>query len=122
MATKKSITDELRAAYAADLADFLRQKYDTDICVTAAGTIMIPAVDSEGEDRWVKFSVIIPKDACEENGNDGYSLAQEYNLKLEAAAERKRKQAEKPPRPKPKNKENSSTSQNCQIFKSLLKS
>ena len=50
---------------------------------------MIPAVDGAGDDRWVKFSCIIPKDADEANGNDGYSLAHEYQLKLDAAAERK---------------------------------
>ena len=50
---------------------------------------MIPAVDCEGDDRWVKFSVIIPKDADEANGTDGYALAQEYQLKQEAAVERK---------------------------------
>ena len=95
MATKKNVTDELRATFTKDLVKFLEQKYDTDVCVTAAGTVMIPTVDSEGEDRWIKFSVIIPKDACEENGNDGYALAREYQLKREAAAERKRKQQEK---------------------------
>lgn len=96
---KKNITDELRATFTTDLAIFLAQKYDVDVCQTAAGTLMIPTVDSEGEGRWVKFSVIIPKEADEENGNDGYSLAREYQLKLFAAAERKaeaeRKSAEK---------------------------
>ena len=93
--TKKNITDQLRARFTEDLAEFLAQKYDTDVCRTAAGTLMIPAVDSEGEDRWIKFSVIIPKDADEESGTDGYSLAHEYDLKLEAAAARKEKAAKK---------------------------
>ena len=87
--TQKSITDALRAQFTADLAEFLAQKYDCDVCKTATGTLMIPAVDSEGEDRWIKFSVIIPKDADEANGTDGYALAQEYQLKQEAAVERK---------------------------------
>ena len=92
---KKNITDELRANFTAALVDFLSQEYDVDVCQTAAGTLMIPTVDSEGEGRWVKFSVIIPKEADEENGNDGYSLAREYQLKLDAAAERKaRKESE----------------------------
>ena len=86
---QKNITDQLRNRFTADLAEFLAAKYDVDVCQTAAGTIMIPAVDSAGEDRWIKFSVIIPKDADEANGNDGYSLAREYELKLQAAAERK---------------------------------
>lgn len=87
--TQKNITDQLRARFTADFTEFLAQKYDVDVCRTAAGTLMIPAVDDAGEDRWVKISIIIPKDADEENGTDGYSLAQEYNLKLQAAAERK---------------------------------
>ena len=91
----KQINDELRAQYTNDLMKFLAEKYDTDVCRTAAGTVMIPVVDSEGEGRWIKFSVIIPKDADEEAGTDGYSLAKEYDLKLEAAAERKQKAAEK---------------------------
>ena len=103
--TQKSVTDALRAQFTADLAEFLAQKYDCDVCKTATGTLMIPAVDSEGEDRWIKFSVIIPKDASEENGTDGYSLAQEYQLKLDAAAERKEKAAAKAAKAKAKTKE-----------------
>ena len=87
--TQKNITDQLRARFTADFTEFLAQKYDVDVCRTAAGTLMIPAVDDAGEDRWVKISVIIPKDANEEDGTDGYSLAQEYELKLQAAADRK---------------------------------
>ena len=87
--TQKNITDQLRARFTADFTEFLAQKYDVDVCRTAAGTLMIPTVDDAGEDRWVKISVIIPKDANEEDGTDGYSLAQEYELKLQAAADRK---------------------------------
>ena len=92
---QKNITDQLRNRFTADLAEFLAAKYDVDVCQTAAGTIMIPAVDSAGEDRWVKFSCIIPKDANEAEGTDGYSLAQEYQLKLDAAAARKEEAARK---------------------------
>lgn len=100
--TQKNITDQLRNRFTADLAEFLAEKYDVDVCRTAAGTLMIPTVDDAGEDRWVKFSIIIPKEAEEENGNDGYSLAREYELKLQAAAERKAKQAEKAAKAKAK--------------------
>ena len=92
---QKNITDQLRNRFTADLAEFLAAKYDVDVCQTAAGTIMIPTVDSAGEDRWVKFSCIIPKDADETNGTDGYSLAHEYKLKLDAAAARKTEAARK---------------------------
>ena len=90
--TQKNITDQLRANFTTDLAIFLAQKYDTDVCQTAAGTLMIPTVDAAGEDRWVKFSIIIPKEASEEEGNDGYSLARDYQQKI---AEKSAKRAEK---------------------------
>lgn len=90
--TQKNITDQLRANFTADLAEFLAQKYDVDVCQTAAGTLMIPTVDVVGDDRWVKFNIIIPKEASEEEGNDGYSLAHDYQLKI---AEKAEKRAEK---------------------------
>ena len=93
--SKKNITDELRANFTKDLMEFLSQKYECDVCQTAAGTFMFPVVDAAGEDRWVKVSIIIPKDANEEDGTDGYSLAREYSLKQEAAEERARKAKEK---------------------------
>ena len=64
--TQKNISDQLRNRFTADLAEFLAAKYDVDVCKTAAGTLMIPTVDDAGEDRWVKFSVIIPKEASED--------------------------------------------------------
>ena len=103
--TQKNITDALRAQFTADLAEFLAQKYDCDVCKVATGSLMIPTVDAAGEDRWVKFSVIIPKEASEENGSDGYALAQEYQLKLDAAAERKAKAAVKAEKAKAKKSE-----------------
>ena len=90
--TQKNITDQLRANFTTDLAIFLAQKYDVDVCQTAAGTLMIPTVDAVGEDRWVKFSIIIPKEASEEEGSDGYSLARDYQQKI---AEKSAKRAEK---------------------------
>lgn len=90
--TQKNITDQLRTNFTTDLAIFLAQKYDVDVCQTAAGTLMIPTVDAAGEDRWVKFSIIIPKEASEEEGNDGYSLACDYQQKI---AEKSAKRAEK---------------------------
>ena len=52
-------------------------------------------MDSQMFSASLKVSVIIPKEASEENGSDGYALAQDYRMKLEAAEERARKAAEK---------------------------
>lgn len=78
----KNSVDSLRAEYTQKIFDFISENFDCDVCRTATGTIMIPAVDSEGEDRWVRFVISIPN-ASEEDGTDGYSLAEAYKLKLE---------------------------------------
>jgi len=93
--TQKAIDDALRAQYMEDLRTYLEQKYDCDVCQTATGSLMIPTIDAAGEERWVKFSVIVPKSAAEDAGTDGYSLAREYQLKLDATKERKARQAAK---------------------------
>lgn len=99
---QKKITDSLRACWTAEFMHYIEAQHDCDICQTAAGTFMFPTVDATGEDRWIKVSVIIPKDASEENGTDGYSLAKEYELKVAAAEERARKAAEKAEKAKAK--------------------
>ena len=91
---QKQITDAMRADWTEKFMAYV-YAHDTDVCQTAAGTFMFPVVDAAGEDRWVKVSVIIPKDASEDDGTDGYSLAREYQLKQEAARERARKAKEK---------------------------
>lgn len=91
---QKQITDTLRAEWTATFKAFVDNNFDTDVCQTAAGTFMFPVVDAAGEDRWIKVSVIIPKDANEDDGTDGYSLAREYKLKQDAAEERARKREE----------------------------
>ncbi len=99
MATnQKQVTDALRAQWTKELMDFVART-DTDVCQTAAGTFMFPVVDAAGDDRWIKVSVIVPKEVEEESGTDGYSLAHEYQMKLDKAAARKveaeRKSAER---------------------------
>lgn len=86
--TNKQMTDALRASYTEDIKVFLKETYG-DVCQTASGTLMVPALKADGTETWVKVSIAIPKDATEEAGTDGYSLAQEYQLKLEKAAQRK---------------------------------
>ena len=91
----KTTTDNLRNVWVEKIIDYFTSVGE-EVCRTASGTVYIPTLDENGDDRWVKVSVIVPKDTDEENGNDGYSLAQAYKVKLEADAEKaKAKEAEK---------------------------
>lgn len=90
--SEKSIKDALRNKHIALFFEFLKsQGYEP--MYTAAGTLYY--LDGE---RWIKLSAIIPN-ASEEEATDGYSLAEEYTMKLDEKAEKKaeadRKKAEK---------------------------
>lgn len=104
--TQKQTTDKLRAAWTKELMHFI-STHDTDVCQITAGSFMFPVVDTDGEDRWVKVSIVIPKSATEEDGTDGYSLAKEYDLKCEAAAARKLKKEQESAARKAKSEKNS---------------
>ena len=88
----KSITDNLRNSWVDRLKDLLKD--EDEVLQTASGTLYVPVLDEEGNERWVKLSVIIPKDATEENGTDGYSLAKEYQIKVAEAEAKAKEKAE----------------------------
>ena len=89
--TKKEMTDELRGRMSQIIISALETE-GFEVLQTAAGTFYVPCLDAIGDEAWTKFSVIIPK---ESEGDDGYALAEEYQLKLRAADEKKAKAQEK---------------------------
>lgn len=84
----KVITDNLRNEFVQKIIDHF--SLETDVIRTAGGTVYLPTTDENGDDRWIKISVIVPK-ASEEDGTDGYSLGEEYNAKIAEQAEKKAK-------------------------------
>ena len=99
--TQKAINDELRNRMAQIAIDAYTAA-GFEVLQTAGGTWYIPCLDLNGDDAWFKLGAIVPKDASEENGSDGYTLAQDFQAKEEAAKERARKAAEKAEKAKAK--------------------
>lgn len=95
MATEKKLNDELRATFIEKFRTWLVE-HGEEAMYTASGTLYVPTLDAEGNEKWIKVSVIIPKDATEENGTDGYSLAADYVAAQKEKAEKAAaKEAEK---------------------------
>lgn len=61
MASLPELENGLRNSVLADLRVFCEHKYDADIIDTASNTFSFPAVDEEGNDRYVKIVVSIPR-------------------------------------------------------------
>ena len=72
--TMTALNNNLRNAYLKDLIQWVAEKYDVDAISVASGAIAIPAVDEEGNEKYVKFVVSVPRGS--RNGKGGYN---EYN-------------------------------------------
>lgn len=86
----KKANDALRAKYLAQLIE--KFKDDEDVLRTGTGEIAFPVVDEEGEDNWVVITVKIPTGSRDGEVYDGYSMAEDYTMKV-AAKEEKAKEA-----------------------------
>ena len=86
----KKANDALRAKYLAQLIE--KFKDDEDVLRTGTGEIAFPVVDEEGEDNWVIINVKIPVGSRDGEVYDGYSMAEDYTMKV-AAKEEKAKEA-----------------------------
>ena len=93
--TQKSLNDELRALYMERVQSMLSA--DDEVLVAGSNELAIPAVDSEGNEKWVVLTVKIPTGSRDGDAYDGYAMAEDYQLKLAnkaaKAAEKERKAA-----------------------------
>lgn len=68
--------------------------------------ICIPVVDAEGNEKWVQFVVKVPKGTRDGDEFDGYSMKEEYELKLKEKEEKAKADAEKKARKIEQDKQN----------------
>ena len=82
MASNKALNDSLRSDYLAKVKESFEQLGE-EVLVTGSGEVCMPCVDSEGNDKWIQIVVKIPSGSRDGEPFDGYSLAQDWQMKLE---------------------------------------
>lgn len=93
--TKRVLHSELREKYLQIVTEFLGE-HGEEVLRTGSGEISIPVLDSEQNEEWVQIVFKVPTGSREDNeGFDGYSLAEDYASKVEADAVKKAEAAEK---------------------------
>ena len=95
--TQKSLNDELRAMYLERVHACLSA--EDEVLVVGANELAVPVVDTDGNEKWIVVSVKVPTGTRDGDAYDGYSMAEDYRMRLEnkaaKAAERERKTAER---------------------------
>ena len=91
MATSnKVLNDQLRQDFLDRLKKFFESEGE-EVLITGSGEISMPCVDAEGNDKWVQIPVKVPLGSRDGEPFDGYSLAEDYQMKQ---AEKKAKAEE----------------------------
>lgn len=92
--TTKVLNDEVRAKYISIINDALAAAGE-EVLVVASNELAIPVVDSEKNDKWVVLTIKVPTGTRDGEEYDGYSMANDYKIKLTnkalKAAEKARK-------------------------------
>ena len=91
MASKASLENALRNEIVQVIADALESHFDANIIVVGSGEISIPVTDAEGNEKYPKIKVSIPRGTRNGEGGyipyDGYEAAQAYADEKESKAQ-----------------------------------
>lgn len=86
------------------LKNFLENNGE-EVLQTNSNEIVFPYCDEEKNEKWVQIVVKIPKGGRDENGFDGYGLAESYQIKLKERKEKEEKKKKKIEKDKKKREE-----------------
>ena len=103
MATLKKMRDSARGNFVNTISDLLTEK-GLDVLRVASNGIAIPFVHTDGTEDYFKIVISIPTGSDDE-GYDGYSEAQSYEMKCVEQARKKEEQARKKEEKKKKDAE-----------------
>lgn len=91
MASKATLENELRTEILRVIMDALEAHFDANCIVVGSGEISIPTVDSEGNEKYPKIKVSIPRGTRNGEGGyipyDGYEAADAYTAEQESKAQ-----------------------------------
>ena len=88
--TKKVLHEEIRAKYMAMLSNYLTEQNE-EVLVVGSNEIAIPCLDSEGNDEYMVITFKVPTGSRDGDAYDGYSMAEDYAMKVREQAEKAEK-------------------------------
>ena len=86
--TRKQLDEEIKLRFLDGVSEHLTEVGE-EVLRVKSNEIAIPVVDSEGNERWIVITIKVPTGERGGDGYDGYSMAEDYQMKQEAKAEKK---------------------------------
>ena len=95
--TRKQMDDEIKVRFLEGVTEHL-ENCGEEVLRVGSNEIALPVLDSNNEERWLVLTFKVPTGSREGDAYDGYSMKEDYEMKLAekaAKAEEKAKKAEK---------------------------
>ena len=94
MATSnKVLNDKLRERYLSIVSDALSAK-DEEVLRVGSNELALPCLDEEGNEKFIVVTIKVPTGSREGDAYDGYSMAEDWEIKCKNKAEKEKKKAE----------------------------
>lgn len=99
--TRKQLDEEIKVRFLEGVSEHLTSVGE-EVLRVGSNEIALPVVDSEGEERWLVLTFKVPTGSRDGDAYDGYSMKQDYEMKLQEKAEKAAAKAEKAAKDKAK--------------------
>lgn len=105
--TQKVLNDEIKMRFLNGIVEHLTNVGE-EVLRTGSNELAIPVLDEENNEKWLVLTFKVPTGSRDGEAYDGYSMAEDYEIKCAdkvAKAEAKAKKAEKDKAKRAKSKE-----------------
>lgn len=99
--TQKVLNDEIKVRFLDGVAEHL-SNVGEEVLRVGSNEIALPVLDEDGNEKWLVVTFKVPTGSRDGDVYDGYSMAEDYKMKLEEKAEKEKVKAEKAAKDKAK--------------------
>ena len=99
--TAKVLNEEIKVRFLEGVSEHLTQCGE-EVLRTGSNEIALPVVDEAGNEKWLVLTFKVPTGSRDGDAYDGYSMAEDYQMKQTKKAEKAKVKAEKADRDKAK--------------------
>jgi hypothetical protein len=99
--TRKQLDEEIKVRFLEGVTEHL-SNVGEEVLRVGSNEIALPVVDTEGEERWLVLTFKVPTGSRDGEAYDGYSMKQDYEMKLQEKAEKAEEKAKKAAKDKAK--------------------
>lgn len=91
----RALNENLKGKYLPMFRDYIANDLDLEALQVGSNELAVPVLDDEGNEKWLVLTLKVPTGSRDGEEYDGYSLAEEYEIRCREKAEKAKATAEK---------------------------